>query len=109
MGLLQPQPTKAKGIEDADLVLCKFATLLPVPGGGYPTTQCRVWLVLSRNIAMAVLLLERVQLVDALFPGNQDAKLLHHPTEAKCIKAASLFLRKHAMLLGLADVDRPFA
>ena len=41
-------------------------------GAGWrpPSPQCRVQLVLARNIAMAVLLLERFQIVKALFPGT---------------------------------------
>ena len=61
-------PTKAKGIEAADFVLCKFAMFLPLPQVHRQLAKCRVQRIPPRNIAVAVFLLERFQILDALFP-----------------------------------------
>ena len=58
------------------------------------------------HIAVAVLLLERFQFVEALFPygGNSRLRL---PTEAEGIEDADFVLRQRATLLPLPKVDHP--
>lgn len=70
-------PTKAKGIKTADLVLWKFATPSSSAEIVHPSPQCVPFLVITRNIAVTVLLPERLQIANMLFPWDLDA--MHFP------------------------------
>jgi len=54
-----PLPTKAKSIKALDHLRIEFSVFLPFSGVCHPLPQCKVWLVLVRNITVAMFLLKR--------------------------------------------------
>jgi len=58
---------------------------------------------------VAVFFLERLQIVDALFPRNRHALPIYHPSKAESIENEGFVLCNRVELLRLADSSHPMS